>query len=208
MDRLSTLGVSLCVIAPCRSSFSDLVKSEVHRSSSCMWQVHILQTTFGSLMDSTVRGGPGTSNFLLVEASKRLRTSSLGATDVASILSSSCKHLVKRSMTTLFWLGPSFNPTKASIYFSMKSSRQAMRSPFSARSLPLSLLIRSDTWRGSLLNTHACRSAPNIVGTKSSSSKTPAAVTASCARWHAMRKASTNAANAGIGARSGFGSCK
>mmetsp|Transcript_9040 Transcript_9040/g.26812 ORF Transcript_9040/g.26812 Transcript_9040/m.26812 type:complete len:208 (+) Transcript_9040:1126-1749(+) len=206
-------------------SMSGFCGSEPQRSSSWMCEFHMPSTTFVSSIGATVRGGPGTSSFRLMDGSKHRSASGGGATLVCSSFSSRPRQAVSlfwalSCLFLAFFAAPAPETSEAecssesaSEYSPMNSSRAAAASaaafpagePFSAFRSRSSL---SFTSVGLVEKTAVSRSMPKRAGRKSSSSKMPAFRTISRAVRHATRNASTKAPRRGSGFACLAGSCR
>mmetsp|Transcript_94999 Transcript_94999/g.306725 ORF Transcript_94999/g.306725 Transcript_94999/m.306725 type:complete len:255 (-) Transcript_94999:477-1241(-) len=221
MDRGSTLGSPLWVTAPSRICTRGCCASTTQRSSSWTCEVHMPKATCGSCMGSTVRGGPGTSSFLLMEGSKHRSAVAGASPELLSIFSRRPRQAssLHRTPSAAFLAAPlgaaapasPASSMSASMYSPMNSRRQATAS--ARGEAPPARALRSSPRRlatsaGSAEKTQASRSTPNMPGMKSSSSKTPALSTALLARRQATRKASTKAPKAGVGRTCFCKSCK
>mmetsp|Transcript_23418 Transcript_23418/g.66793 ORF Transcript_23418/g.66793 Transcript_23418/m.66793 type:complete len:254 (-) Transcript_23418:541-1302(-) len=226
-DRGSTFGSPLKVMAPSMICMKGFCESAPQSSSSWMCEVHMSNAMWGSWIGSTVRGGPGTSSFLLMDGSKHVRPSGGRGCALWSSLSTRPRQLVSlRCASSSAFLALPFlalpplsfsrassrtSASKADMYSPMNSSLHATASA-AGEAEPLrpftSLSILRITSAGSEEKTLASKSTPNMLGMKSSSSKTPACRTALRARRQAARKASTKAPKSGIGLRCFFTSCK
>mmetsp|Transcript_109330 Transcript_109330/g.309276 ORF Transcript_109330/g.309276 Transcript_109330/m.309276 type:complete len:200 (+) Transcript_109330:240-839(+) len=181
-------------------------------SSSWMCDVHISNDAALSWMGSTVRGGPGTRSFLLMEASKHSSSPGSAAPAVCFSFSMTPRHVVSLPLAFSVPCWPpgrasSPSSTRASMYSPRNCSRSAAASPSPLRDAR-SASRRFRTSPGSGEKTERSRSMPNMPGRKSSSSKTPALMTALLARRQAQRRASTKAPKSGTGFTSRSRSCR
>mmetsp|Transcript_67060 Transcript_67060/g.134725 ORF Transcript_67060/g.134725 Transcript_67060/m.134725 type:complete len:290 (-) Transcript_67060:42-911(-) len=183
-DLGSTLGSSLYVMAPSRICMRGFCVSVPHNSNSWMWEAHMSNATWRSLIGSTVRGGPGTNSFLFMEGSKQempsggagctlLLSLSTRSKQAVSLCSESSRGFLSLPPFGLLGASSPDSAARATMYSPMNSRRHATASA-AGEELPLRALISlSRRWRtspGSEEKTFASRSTPNMLGMKSSSS--------------------------------------